>query len=49
MSELPSGRYALRKAADSSKDQSYVLYVMSQDRLARALFPLAHEEQACGG
>ena len=35
-----SGRWLLRKAADPSKDQSYVLYVMTQDRLARALFPL---------
>jgi tRNA-specific 2-thiouridylase len=35
-----SERWLLRKAADPSKDQSYVLYVMSQDRLARALFPL---------
>jgi len=30
----------LRKAADSSKDQSYVLYVMTQERLASALMPL---------
>jgi tRNA-specific 2-thiouridylase len=30
----------LRKAADSSKDQSYVLYVMSQERLGAALMPL---------
>src|SRR5919204_4537556 len=35
-----SGRYLLREARDLSKDQSYVLYVMTQDRLARALFPL---------
>ena len=35
-----SGRWLLRKSADPSKDQSYVLYVMTQDRLARALFPL---------
>lgn len=35
-----SGRWALRKAADARKDQSYVLYVMTQDRLARAMFPL---------
>jgi tRNA-specific 2-thiouridylase len=33
-------RWLLRMAADPSKDQSYVLYVMTQDRLARALFPL---------
>jgi tRNA-specific 2-thiouridylase len=35
-----SGRWLLRKAADPTKDQSYVLYVMTQDRLERALFPL---------
>jgi len=36
----PSGRYLLRKAADESKDQSYVLYSMTQEALARTLFPL---------
>jgi tRNA-specific 2-thiouridylase len=30
----------LRKAVDPSKDQSYVLYVMSQDRLGAAMMPL---------
>lgn len=40
ITRLDSGRWALRKAVDFSKDQSYVLYVMSQDRLARAMFPL---------
>jgi tRNA-specific 2-thiouridylase len=30
----------LRKAADLTKDQSYVLYVMSQDRLGAAMMPL---------
>ena len=38
--DTDSGRWQLRKAADLSKDQSYVLYVMTQDRLERALFPL---------
>ena len=37
---LPDARHRLRKAADPSKDQSYVLYVMSQDRLGSALMPL---------
>src|SRR3984893_4055180 len=32
----------LRKAADPSKDQSYVLYVMSQDRLGAAMMPLGY-------
>jgi tRNA-specific 2-thiouridylase len=41
-----SGRYLLRKAADLSKDQSYVLYVMTQDRLARTLFPLGELSKA---
>jgi len=35
-----SGRWRLRRAADRTKDQSYVLAVMSQERLARTLFPL---------
>ena len=30
----------LRKAADAAKDQSYVLYVMSQGRLGAAMMPL---------
>jgi tRNA-specific 2-thiouridylase len=38
--DADSGRWVLRKAADPSKDQSYVLYVMTQDRLEHALFPL---------
>ena len=34
------GRWALRRAADSAKDQSYSLYQLRQDQLARAIFPL---------
>ncbi|HEU5318491.1 MAG TPA: tRNA 2-thiouridine(34) synthase MnmA [Chloroflexota bacterium] len=37
-----TGRWRLRKAIDPSKDQSYVLYPMRQDELARTLFPLGH-------
>lgn len=33
-------RYLLCKAADASKDQSYVLYCMTQDQLAHTRFPL---------
>jgi tRNA-specific 2-thiouridylase len=36
----PEGANRLRKAADLSKDQSYVLYVMSQERLGAAMMPL---------
>ena len=35
-----SGRYILKKAADNTKDQSYVLYSMTQEELAHTLFPL---------
>jgi len=33
-------RYLLKKGADKSKDQSYVLYAMTQDQLSRSIFPL---------
>ncbi|MEE1227411.1 MAG: tRNA 2-thiouridine(34) synthase MnmA [Lachnospiraceae bacterium] len=33
-------RYQLRKGLDDSKDQSYVLYSMTQDQLAHTVFPL---------
>lgn len=35
-----SGRWLLRKAADASKDQSYVLYCLTQEQLSRTLLPL---------
>ncbi|MBR1689986.1 MAG: tRNA 2-thiouridine(34) synthase MnmA [Oscillibacter sp.] len=35
-----SGRWAVRKAADPDRDQSYVLASMTQDQLAHTLFPL---------
>lgn len=35
-----SGRWLLRKAAHPDKDQSYVLAVLTQEQLSRALFPL---------
>jgi len=35
-----SGRYILKKGADLSKDQSYVLYAMTQEQLKHTLFPL---------
>ena len=35
-----SGRWLLRKAADPSKDQSYVLYCLTQEQLAHTLLPL---------
>lgn len=38
--DAATGRYVLRRALDAQKDQSYVLSVLSQDLLARSLFPL---------
>ena len=35
-----TGRYILYKAADHSKDQSYVLYTLTQEQLAHTIFPL---------
>lgn len=35
-----SGRYRLLKAADAQKDQSYVLFPLTQKHLSRTLFPL---------
>jgi tRNA-specific 2-thiouridylase len=35
-----SGRFLLRKAVDPKKDQSYVLYCLTQQQLERARFPL---------
>ena len=40
MYDEAKGRYLLRKAADLSKDQSYVLYMLTQEQLARIMFPL---------
>lgn len=41
-----SGRCTLRKAADASKDQSYALYSLTQQQLARTLFPLGEMEKS---
>jgi tRNA-specific 2-thiouridylase len=35
-----SGRYQLRRGVDASKDQSYFLFSLTQDQLARAVFPV---------
>ncbi len=37
-----SGRHLLKKARDLSKDQSYVLFALTQDQLAHTLFPLGN-------
>lgn len=41
-----SGRWQLLTGLDPTKDQSYVLYCLTQEQLARALFPLGEMEKA---
>ena len=38
----PSGRFLLKKAADETKDQSYMLWSLSQEQLSRAHLPLGN-------
>ncbi|MDD4382290.1 MAG: tRNA 2-thiouridine(34) synthase MnmA [Candidatus Dojkabacteria bacterium] len=37
-----NGRHILQKAKDGKKDQSYVLYRLSQEQLSRCIFPLGN-------
>jgi tRNA-specific 2-thiouridylase len=41
-----SGRWHLGRGPDRSKDQSYVLHMLGQDQLARALFPVGGQTKA---
>ncbi len=41
-----NGRYLLKKAVDAAKDQSYVLYSLTQHQLAHTLFPLGEHRKA---
>lgn len=38
--EEQAGKFVLKKALDETKDQSYVLYSMTQDQLVHTMFPL---------
>ena len=38
--EKSNGKYLLKKALDETKDQSYVLYSMTQEQLGSTVFPL---------
>lgn len=42
VSRLDNGRYAIGRAADAGKDQSYMLYQLTQKQLSRTLFPLGN-------
>lgn len=39
-------RYLLKKALDDSKDQSYALYMLTQEQLAHAKFPLGEKSKS---
>ena len=44
--EAESGRWQLRKAADESKDQSYVLYMLTQEQLSHLVLPLGERHKS---
>jgi tRNA-specific 2-thiouridylase len=44
--ERRDGRYRLRRGVDGAKDQSYVLWMLTQPELARCLFPVAGQEKS---
>lgn len=39
------GRYRLRRGVDATKDQSYVLWMLTQRQLARCLFPVGSQDK----
>lgn len=42
---LPNGRYAVARSAGGKKDQSYVLFMLTQEMLSRTLFPAGEHEK----
>jgi tRNA-specific 2-thiouridylase len=44
--DAESGRYEMRTAVDRSKDQTYFLWGLTQDQLARTMFPLGEMTKA---
>jgi tRNA-specific 2-thiouridylase len=38
--QAPHGRWLLKRSVDADKDQSYFLFSLTQDQLARAVFPV---------
>ncbi len=41
-----NGRFLLLRAKDASKDQSYVLYMLTQEQLSKSVFPLGEYEKS---
>ncbi len=46
VTRLENGRYTVRKAASASKDQSYVLHMLTQHELAHTIMPIGEYEKA---
>jgi tRNA-specific 2-thiouridylase len=46
ISRSTEGSYHLHKSQDSRKDQSYILYSMTQNQLSHALFPIGQFEKS---
>ena len=44
--KLDNGRYTVKKASHIEKDQTYMLYRLSQEQLARTIMPLGEYSQA---
>ena len=42
LAQTDAGRWFVQKSADSNKDQSYVLWGLNQECMARSRFPLGH-------
>ena len=40
VTQTSSGRYAIKRALDARKDQSYMLCLLTQEQLSRVIFPL---------
>ena len=40
LKKLPNGRYTVQKSDAAKKDQTYMLYKLSQEQLSRIIFPL---------
>ena len=44
--QLPSGRYTVRNSVTARKDQTYVLYNLTQEQLAHTLMPVGEYEKS---
>lgn len=45
VAQLPNGRYALKKSASATKDQTYALYNLTQFQLQHTLMPLGEHDK----